>query len=142
MADGVRVELGHEDRALVLGDRDRLHQLLLNLVDNAIKYTPAGGTVRLSLYRREDWVQVSVADTGVGIAKEDLPHIFERFYRSDRARSRQTGGTGLGLSIAKWIAEAHGGHLTVESELGVGSTFTLWLRPYVPRADTAESRAT
>jgi signal transduction histidine kinase len=78
----------------------------------------------------------------VGIAKEDLPHIFERFYRSDRARSRQTGGTGLGLSIAKWIAEAHGGHLTVESELGVGSTFTLWLRPYVPRAGTAESRAT
>lgn len=141
MADGVRVELGHEDRALVLGDRDRLHQLLLNLVDNAIKYTPAGGTVRLSLYRREDWVQVSVADTGVGIAKEDLPHIFERFYRSDRARSRQTGGTGLGLSIAKWIAEAHGGHLTVESELGVGSTFTLWLRPYAPRAGTAENRA-
>ena len=131
MADGVRIELGHEDQAVVWGDRDRLHQLLLNLVDNAIKYTPAGGMVRLSLYRQQGWVQVSVSDTGAGIAKEDLPHIFERFYRSDRARTRQSGGAGLGLSIAKWIAEAHGGQLTVESELGKGSTFTLWLQPYV-----------
>jgi two-component system OmpR family sensor kinase len=126
MADGVKVQLGHEDRAVVLGDPDRLHQLLLNLVDNAIKYTPAGGEVTLSLYKREGWVQLSVSDTGEGIAKEDLPHIFERFYRSDRARRR--GGTGLGLAIAKWIAEAHGGRLTVESELGKGSTFTLWLK--------------
>lgn len=129
MAEGVKVTLGHEDRAAVLGDRDRLHQLLLNLTDNAIKYTPAGGEVCLSLYNREGWVQVSVSDTGVGIAKEELPHIFERFYRSDRARQSERGGAGLGLSIAKWIAEAHGGHLTVESAPGTGSTFTLWLRP-------------
>lgn len=132
MADGVKVELGHEDQATVLGDRDRLYQLLLNLTDNAIKYTPAGGQVLLSLYKRQGWVQVSVSDTGVGIAKEDLPHIFERFYRADPARTHQRGGAGLGLAIAKWIAEAHGGHLTVESELGKGSTFTLWLRPYEP----------
>jgi two-component system, OmpR family, sensor kinase len=129
MADGVKIELGHEDQAVVLGDRDRLQQVLINLIDNAIKYTPAGGVVRLSLYKREGWVQVSVSDTGVGIPRKDLPHIFDRFYRSDRARTRQSGGAGLGLSIAKWIAEGHGGHLTVESEEGNGSTFTLWLRP-------------
>lgn len=129
MADGVHIELGHEDQAVVLGDRDRLQQVLINLTDNAIKYTPRGGTVCLSLYNREKWVQVSVSDTGVGIPKEEQPHVFERFYRSDRARTRQSGGAGLGLSIAKWIAEAHGGHLTVESEEGKGSTFTLWLRP-------------
>ncbi|HID63510.1 MAG TPA: hypothetical protein EYP49_12340 [Anaerolineae bacterium] len=127
MADGVEVKLGHEDQAVVMGDADRLKQLLLNLVDNAIKYTPPGGEVRLSLYREQGWVQVAVSDTGMGIPPEDLPHIFERFYRTDKARRR--GGTGLGLSIAKWIAEAHGGHLTVESEVGKGSTFTLWLRP-------------
>jgi len=96
-------------------------------VDNAIKYTPAGGGVRLSLYREQGGVQVAVSDTGMGIPQEDLPHIFERFYRTDKARRR--GGTGLGLSIAKWIAEAHDGHLTVESEVGKGSTFKVWLRP-------------
>jgi len=96
-------------------------------VDNAIKYTPAGGEVRLSLYREQGWVRVAVSDTGMGIPLEDLPHIFERFYRTDKARRR--GGTGLGLSIAKWIAEAHGGHLSVESEVGKGSVFTVWLRP-------------
>jgi two-component system OmpR family sensor kinase len=127
MANGVEVKLGHEDQAVVMGDADRLKQLLLNLVDNAIKYTPAGGGVRLSLYREQGWVQVAVSDTGMGIPPEDLPHIFERFYRTDKARRR--GGTGLGLSIAKWIAEAHGGHLTVESEVGKGSTFKVWLRP-------------
>jgi heavy metal sensor kinase len=127
MADGVEVKLGHEDQAVVMGDADRLKQLLLNLVDNAIKYTSAGGEVRLSLYHEQGWVRVAVSDTGMGIPPEDLPHIFERFYRTDKARRR--GGTGLGLSIAKWIAEAHGGHLTVESKVGKGSTFTVWLRP-------------
>jgi signal transduction histidine kinase len=127
MANGIEVKLGHEDQAVVMGDADRLKQLLLNLVDNALKYTPAGGEVRLSLYRKQGWVQVAVSDTGMGISPEDLPHIFERFYSTDKSRSR--GGTGLGLSIAKWIAEAHDGHLTVESEVGTGSTFTVWLRP-------------
>ncbi|MCD6291437.1 MAG: HAMP domain-containing protein [Anaerolineae bacterium] len=126
-AGRVEVHLGHEDQAQVLGDEDRLRQLLLNLVENAIKYTPAGGRVTLSLAREPGWIRITVADTGIGIAPEDLPHIFDRFYRSDKARTRSMGGTGLGLSIAQWIARAHGGQITVESRLGEGSEFTLWL---------------
>ncbi|MCS7261588.1 MAG: HAMP domain-containing histidine kinase, partial [Anaerolineae bacterium] len=120
----VAVRLGHEDQALVLGDPDRLRQLLLNLVDNAIKYTPRGGTVTLSLYREGGWVRISVQDTGVGIPPEALPHIFERFFRMPRLGRK---GVGLGLAIARWIAEAHGGRIEVESQVGQGSTFTLWL---------------
>ncbi len=129
MADGkVKVRLGHEDQAQVQGDADRLKQLLLNLVGNAIAYTPEGGTVTLSLHRRPDgMVRICVADTGIGIAPNDLPHIFDRFWRVDRARTRKAGGSGLGLSIAKSIAEAHGGTLQVESELGKGSTFEVLL---------------
>lgn len=137
MAEGkVEVHIGREDQAQVMGDADRLRQLLLNLVENAIKYTPPGGQVTLSLDREPGWVRISVADTGIGIAPEDLPHIFERFYRADKARSRAQGGTGLGLSIAQWIAEAHGGQITVQSKLGEGSTFTLWL----PMPETAPGR--
>ena len=127
MADGVEVVLGHEDQAMVLGNADRLRQLLLNLMDNALKYTPAGGKVTLSLYREDDWVKLMVSDTGIGIPPSDLPHICERFSGVDKARSRQKGGTGLGLSIVKWIAEAHGGRVAVESQLGKGSTFIVWL---------------
>ena len=126
MAQGVKVRLGAEDQAVVLGDNDRLRQLLLNLVDNALKYTAAGGEVTLTLRRQAGWVQVGVEDTGMGIAAEDLPHIFERFYRTDRSRGR-TAGSGLGLAICKWIADAHGGRLEVESQVGVGSVFALWL---------------
>lgn len=126
MAQGVKVRLGAEDQAVVLGDNDRLRQLLLNLIDNGLKYTPVGGELTLTLRRQAGWVQVGVEDTGMGIAAEDLPHIFERFYRADRSRGR-TGGSGLGLAICKWIAEAHGGRLEVESAVSVGSTFTLWL---------------
>jgi heavy metal sensor kinase len=126
MSKGVAVRLGAEDQALVMGDPDRLRQLLLNLVDNALKYTPPGGEVTLKLGRDDGWVQVSVADTGVGIAPEDLPHIFDRFYRADPSRTRP-GGSGLGLSIVQWIAQAHGGHVDVESQPGKGSTFTVWL---------------
>ncbi|MCB0239410.1 MAG: ATP-binding protein, partial [Anaerolineae bacterium] len=108
----LKMRLGHEDQAVIQGDPDRLKQLLLNLVNNAIAYTPDGGTVTLSLHRRPDnWVRVAVADTGVGIAPEDLPHIFDRFWRQDKARSRKLGGSGLGLSIAKSIVEAHGGRI-------------------------------
>ena len=126
MAGGVTVRLGAEDQALVLGDADRLRQLLLNLVVNALKYTPAGGEVTLGMRRSDGRVQVTVEDTGVGIAPEDLPHIFERFYRADRSRAR-SGGSGLGLAICQWIATAHGGRIEVESAVGKGSTFTVWL---------------
>jgi len=111
---------------------------LLNLVSNAIAYTPAGGTVTLSLNLRPDgWVRVCVADTGIGISSEDLPHIFDRFWRVDRARTRKAGGSGLGLSIARSIAEAHGGTLEVESELGKGSTFEVLL----PQLNGARGKA-
>jgi signal transduction histidine kinase len=120
----VSVRLGHEDQAVVMGDPDRLRQLLLNLVDNALKYTPRDGTVTLSLHRRNGWVRVTVRDTGVGIAPDVTPHIFERFYRAPQLGHK---GVGLGLAIARWIAEAHDGRLEVESVVGHGSTFSLWL---------------
>lgn len=124
--DKVNLRLGAEDQALVLGDSDRLRQLLLNLVDNALKYTPAGGQATLTLRRSAGWVQISVEDTGIGISPEDLPHIFERYYRADRSRGRSS-GHGLGLAIAQWIAQAHGGRIEVTSEVGKGSIFTVWL---------------
>jgi len=123
----VKVSLGSEDQAQVLGDADRLKQLFLNLIDNAIKYTPSGGEVKLSLALKGEWACVSVADTGVGIPAKDLPKIFDRFYRVDKARSREQGGTGLGLSIAKWVVDQHGGQIQAVSEVGKGSTFTVWL---------------
>jgi len=110
-------------------DRHRIRELLLNLVTNAIKYTPAGGTVGLSLSEGADAVTLTVSDTGVGIAPGDLPHIFDRFWRADPARSRtgERAGTGLGLAITKWIAEAHGGTITVQSRPGRGTLFTVRL---------------
>ncbi|HZO91508.1 MAG TPA: ATP-binding protein [Chthonomonadaceae bacterium] len=111
----------------VFANRDQIEQVVVNLVDNAIKYTPAGGRVQVTLAHSTNGVAVSVADTGIGILREDLPRIFERFYRVDKARSRQSGGTGLGLSIVKHIVEAHGGQVTVESEYNHGSTFTFTL---------------
>ena len=124
------VRLGEEDQALVQGDRERLRQLLLNLSDNAVKYTPPGGTITLGLENSEGWVKVSVSDTGIGISAESQPLIFDRFYRTDKARSRELGGSGLGLSIVQWIAVAHHGYITVESAPTRGSTFTLWLPTY------------
>ncbi len=114
---------------LMAVDRHRIREMLLNLLTNAIKYTPAGGTVALTLSQEDGSVVFSVADTGIGIAPGDLPHIFDRFWRADPARSR-TGdrpGTGLGLAITKWIAEAHGGSITVQSRPGRGSLFTVRL---------------
>lgn len=110
------------------GDPHRLKQIFLNLISNAIVYTPAGGKVLVSLEESPHWVSVKVSDTGIGIEKAEIPRIFERFYRVDKARSRNTGGTGLGLSIVKHLVEAHRGLITVESDVGVGTTFTVMLR--------------
>ena len=112
---------------MVQGDRDQLQQLLLNLVDNAIKYTPAGGTISLGLYGEGGWARLEVADSGIGIPADDLPHIFDRFYRSDKARSRTMGGAGLGLAIVREVAEAHGGRVEVFSTPGQGTLFRVWL---------------
>jgi heavy metal sensor kinase len=108
-------------------DEDLILQLMLNLLDNSVKYTPSGGAIEVSLRAAGSHAEVSVADTGPGIAPEHLPHIFDRFYRVDKARTRAEGGAGLGLSISRWIAEAHGGTLRVESTPGRGSKFTLSL---------------
>ncbi len=114
---------------VVLGSADHLHQVVRNLVENALKYTRPGGYVSLALRAVDGGAELAVRDDGVGIAPEDLPHVFERFYRATAARSRP--GAGLGLSIADWIVRAHGGRLTAESEPGVGSTFRVWL-PLAP----------
>jgi len=124
---GVRLRLGHEDQVTVLGDQDLLKQLILNLVENAMKFTPAGGTVTLSLYGDSSSARIAVEDTGPGIRPEELPHIFERFYRAPAGGGRVAGGTGIGLSVARWIATEHGGEIEVESEAGRGSAFTVRL---------------
>jgi signal transduction histidine kinase len=124
---GLEVRLGSEDQALVRGDRDKLRQVVLNLAENAVKYTPAGGVVTLGVEHSKGWVKLAVSDTGIGISAEQQQLIFERFYRTDKARSRELGGSGLGLSIAQSIAQAHGGRISVTSALGEGSTFVLWL---------------
>ena len=126
--DQVKVAIGREDQVQVRGDRDRLIQVLLNLIANALDHTPAGGTVTLSLTCIEGWARLTVADTGPGIPQEDLPRIFERFYRSDPSRTRSKhGGTGLGLSIAYWITRSHEGRLEVSSQPDQGTAFSIWL---------------
>jgi heavy metal sensor kinase len=107
----------------VRGDAQALRRLFLILIDNAVKYTPSDGSVKVSACEVNDTTVVTVTDTGIGVPPEDLPHIFERFYRVDKARSREQGGVGLGLSIAHWIVEAHGGQIQVESDLGRGTAF-------------------
>ncbi len=123
-----KIVIGHQEDLSIRGDVYRLNQLLGNLVDNAIKYTPEGGTITLSLFRDGDWARLEVADNGVGIPPEHLPHIFDRFYKVDQARTRARGGSGLGLAIVKGIAEQHGGEVTVTSDPGKGSIFTVWLK--------------
>jgi two-component system phosphate regulon sensor histidine kinase PhoR len=107
----------------IAGDRRRLTEVLQNLLDNAIQYTPSGGQISVTAEAKDSEVVIAVSDTGIGIPEADQPRIFERFYRVDVARSREVGGTGLGLSIAKHLMEAHGGKLWVESEVGRGSQF-------------------
>jgi two-component system sensor histidine kinase SenX3 len=111
----------------VRGDETQLTSMFTNLVDNAVKYTPPGGRVEVTGGSEGAEIVIRVSDTGIGIPEAKLPRIFERFYRVDKARSKETGGTGLGLSIARHIAENHGGRVAVESTPGVGSTFTVYL---------------
>jgi len=114
-------------------DRNRVRQMLLNLVTNAVKYTAEGGEIALGLSDQGDAVTLTVGDTGIGIAAGDLQHIFDRFWRADPARSRvgESPGTGLGLAITKWVAEAHGGTIAVQSRPGRGTLFTVTL-PRLP----------
>jgi heavy metal sensor kinase len=122
-------------------DRSRIRQLLMNLLTNAIKYTPAGGSVNIDCVSQDGEVVFSVQDTGVGIAPGDLPHIFDRFWRADAARTRfgDRPGAGLGLAICKWIAEAHGGRITVQSRPGKGTTFVVTLPRTAPKGDSGEA---
>ncbi len=138
----VALELGELQQIWTLGDADLLKQLLLNIVENALTYTPSGGTVQLEVVctatlpallkekstdEHGEWARISIRDTGQGIAPADLPHIFERHYRALQANSRSKLGAGLGLAISRIIAQAHGGEITVESELTKGSCFSVWL---------------
>jgi heavy metal sensor kinase len=131
---GVKFKLGHMEDLTVRGDRLKLRQLFLNVLDNAVRYTPRGGSISGSLVKRNGRAVASVEDTGIGIPAEHLPHIFDRFYRVDKARSRAEGGTGLGLSIALSIAKTHGGEIEVESRPGRGSTFRVALPLNEPQA--------
>lgn len=107
------------------GDPDKVAQILTNVVNNALKYTPEGGTVTISIFQEEEMAGFIIKDEGIGMSSQDLPHIFERFYRGDKSRDRKTGGVGIGLSIVKALVEAHKGKITVDSELNKGTTFTI-----------------
>ncbi|MFN4190951.1 MAG: sensor histidine kinase, partial [Pseudothermotoga sp.] len=127
---GVKVSFDCQD-VTITGDQDRLIQMLLNLVDNAIKYTSLKDSgekrVKISISKSESYAIIKVSDTGPGMPREALDRIFDRFYRVDKGRSRKMGGSGLGLSIVKTIVDRHGGEISVESELGVGTTFSVKL---------------
>lgn len=127
---GLRIEIqNYQQDVILFGDSLKLRELFLNLISNSIKYTEQGGVIRITIKReaqnglKNRYAKIIVSDTGIGISKEDQPKIFDRFYRVDKARSREQGGSGLGLSICKWIVEAHNGEIKVESELGKGSSF-------------------
>lgn len=127
--DQIKLKIGEIDQVLVCGDRDRLKQVLVNLISNAIKYTPSGGEVIVSLGKQGNQGRIIVSDNGPGIPEEDLPYIFERFYRAEksRIRSKDGKGFGLGLSIAYWIVKSHHGRIEVNSKRGEGTTFCVWL---------------
>lgn len=116
---------------IIIADRDKISQVIINLISNALKYTPSGGNAEVTVRGTEKEIYISVRDTGIGISEEDLPYVFERFYRADKSRNKETGGTGVGLSIAKAIVNMHKGSLKVQSTLGKGAEFTVLL----PRTD-------
>jgi two-component system phosphate regulon sensor histidine kinase PhoR len=134
---GIALEYSDLQSVHVLGDRGRLQQVIVNLLDNALKYTPRGGTVRLMTLRSGRDALFEIRDTGIGIPSSALGHVFDRFYRVDDDRSRDSGGVGLGLSIVKAICAAHGASIEVDSTLGVGSRF----RVRFPLADEASLRS-
>jgi heavy metal sensor kinase len=126
-ANGVALRIEGIEPVALKADPDRVKELLLILLDNAVRYSEQGGLVRLSIGKDGPWAKLVVSDNGIGIAHEDLPHIFDRFWRADSARSRDRGGTGLGLAIARAIVDAHGGEILVDSSPGRGATFTVHL---------------
>ncbi len=123
----ITVAIAGDEQISAKFDSSLLEQAMVNLLDNAIKYSEPESVIHLKAWRNGSEIQISVEDQGIGIAKKHLPRLFERFYRVDKARSRKMGGTGLGLAIVKHIAQAHGGNITVDSTLGKGSTFTIHL---------------
>jgi len=130
---GVRLKLENDSPSIALnGDEDLIKRMLLNLLDNAVKYTPAGGEISLALVRQNGNAEIVVRDTGIGIPAEAQSRVFDRFYRVDKARARTMGGAGLGLSIAQWIVEVHGGSINLASTPGHGSTFTIVLPTQLP----------
>ena len=130
---GVRLVAENGAPPIVLnGDEELLKRMMLNLLDNAVKYTPEGGEISVELMRQNGSARIVVRDTGIGIPQGDQLHVFDRFYRVDKARSRAHGGAGLGLSIVRWIVEAHDGKIAVDSEPGVGSKFTIDFPLYEP----------
>jgi heavy metal sensor kinase len=122
---GIKFAVDAHEELMVSGDKVKLRQLFINILENAVRYTPTAGHISVSLVKQESNAVVSISDTGIGIPPEHLPHIFERFYRVDKARARADGGVGLGLAIAKIITESHKGKIEVESELGKGTTFRI-----------------
>ena len=132
----------HEaEGVMVAGDAGWLERLLLILLDNAIKFTPEGGQISVTVSCEKRLARVAVTDTGVGIPRDELPHVFERFYRANPALSRPTQGAGLGLALAKWIADCHHGTIEVKSQSGTGSTFTLTLPALSGRLEAGASSA-
>ncbi len=123
----IHLDLNISGDPFIEGDPERLKQIVINVVTNALTYTQAGGHVTMTLTGKDEQVELKIADTGIGISPKELPRIFERFYRVDRARTRQSGGTGLGLAIVKHLIEAHQGHISVDSKVGEGTTFTITL---------------
>ena len=121
----------------ITGDKERIEQVLINIMSNAIKYTPDGGEIEVIARRLNGGVEIRVRDSGIGIPDEDIPHLFERFYRVEKSRTSETGGTGLGLAIAKEIVEAHGGSISVESKLNEGTTIIIQL-PIETKLKTVE----
>ncbi|MCE5286736.1 MAG: HAMP domain-containing histidine kinase [Pelosinus sp.] len=120
---GIKLVLSTEGQLALYADKERLHQLFIILLDNARKYTVTTGKVSIICYEEAKRIHIQIKDTGCGISAADLPYVFDRFFRGDKARSRESGGSGLGLAIAKWIVDKHGGEIKAESQLGVGTVF-------------------